>query len=484
MPNGFAYFALLSWPLVTFLIFRAMPIPKAIAWTIVGGYLLLPGRAGFDIPLLPPIDKTLVPAVSAAVMTLIMMRDPRTPRPEPPGQTGKWLVRALLGLMIVTPFVTVLTNPEPVVAGPLYIPGLRVYDAFGVVNDTLVVLIPFILAQRFLATEAEITTLLKILVLAGLVYSAPTLFEIRMSPQLNTWIYGFFRHSFAQHIRGDGFRPIVFLAHGLWLAIFLATCILAAASLWRARRGERYGRVWLPVALYLLVVLVLAKSIGALLITALFLPVLLVFGARMQLLVAVLVAMMVLFYPLLRGTGLIPVEPFIEAVEKVMPERAQSFEFRVRNEDQLLERANEKPFAGWGDWGRSRIYDEVTGRDRSVSDGAWIILIGRGGWLGYLTHFGLLTVPTVLLWIHRKRYPLSLGTSGLAVILAANLLDLVPNATLTPLTWLMAGALAGRMRMVGSGTAMTAAPAGVRRRQQALTRPRAMSRAVRRSSQP
>lgn len=37
--------------------------------------------------------------------------------------------------------------------------------------------------------------------------------------------------------------------------------------------------------------------------------------------------------------------------------------------------------------------------------------------------------------------------AGLALILAFNMIDLLPNATLTPLTWLIAGALLGYAEM-------------------------------------
>ena len=46
------------------------------------------------------------------------------------------------------------------------------------------------------------------------------LVEVRLSPQINTWIYGFFQHDFIQMMRYGGFRPIVFLPHGLWVAFF------------------------------------------------------------------------------------------------------------------------------------------------------------------------------------------------------------------------------------------------------------------------
>jgi hypothetical protein len=87
----------------------------------------------------------------------------------------------------------------------------------------------------------------------------------------------------------------------------------------------------------------------------------------------------------------------------------------------------------------------------TVSDGRWIILIGIFGWVGYLAEFGLIALPVLLLWA-RGAGLASLGAGPLAgpvaLLLAINLIELIPNATLTPLTWLLAGAVLGLAEQV------------------------------------
>ena len=56
MPNALAFLAVFSWPLAVFLLFKFLPRAEAFAWSILGGYLLLPTRAGIDLPAVPPID--------------------------------------------------------------------------------------------------------------------------------------------------------------------------------------------------------------------------------------------------------------------------------------------------------------------------------------------------------------------------------------------------------------------------------------------
>jgi hypothetical protein len=270
-----------------------------------------------------------------------------------------------------------------------------------------------------------------------------------MSPQLNAWFYGYFPHSFAQQVRNGGFRAVVFLGHGLVVAIFFAVTILATFALWRARRPSDGGAGTLIAGAWLLGVLVLCKSLGALISTLLLLPLLLFASARVQMIVAAAIAVIVLLYPMMRGAGLIPVDRLYAISASISDERAESFKFRLDNEDILLDRANHKPLAGWGIWGRNRVYDPESGRDISVTDGAWIIIIGVYGWIGYAVQFGLLTIPTLLLALRQRASALSFATTGLCLVLAVNLIDLIPNAGLSPLTWLIAGAVLGHWEQGG-----------------------------------
>jgi len=451
MPNTLAYIVLFGWPVIVYVLFRRLPPAAALGWAVVAGYLLLPTRTGIDLPVIPAIDKDGVPVLSSALMLLLGVGGAsagRRNRMEPTERRGSrsgWIIKALLVVFFVSPTITVLTNPEPVIVGPLFIPGLKLYDAASIFASFAINILPFLLAWRLFASPEGHVQLLRILVFALLGYSLLVLFEIRMSPQLNRTIYGFFPHSFLQHIRAGGFRPVVFLHHGLWLAILVAMAAIGAGALWREKiaRGERAGK-WLFAAIFILIVLSLSNSLGALAITLILLPAVLILGVRGQLLLASAVAITVLLYPMFRGAELLPVDLAVSISASIDQERAASLTFRLDNEKALLEKANEKPFTGWGNWGRNQIFAPETGEQISVTDGTWIIIIGSFGWLGYLAQFGLLTLPIILLAFRRTDLGLTQATSGLAIALAANLIDLTLNATLTPVTWLIAGALMGR----------------------------------------
>ncbi len=436
-----------AWPVVVAALFARLRPAHAIWWSILSAYLLLPDGMSLDLPMVPTLDKDSVPALATFVAALIVVS--RLAERDATQVLPGWLPRVTLiniclAASILGVVATVLTNREPVPAGSSPIPGLRPYDAISVLLGFGLSLLPFLLGRRFFGHPESHRVLLRILVIAGAAYSLLALFEIRMSPQVNNIVYGYFQHSWIQHVRGDGFRPVVFLNHGLWLAIFFSCCILSALVLSRTE-GDRRRLAYLVAAGWLLATLILSKSLGALAITLLLIPVVLLLGTRLQLTVAAIIAAMILFYPMLRGAGVIPVDRISSLAYSINPGRAASLDHRLVNEDLLLERAREKPIFGWGSWGRNRIYEEETGRDLSTTDGQWIIQVGRYGWVGYLGQFGILCFGIMLLWWRSKSYQITLATAGLAVVLTGNLIDLIPNATLTPLTWLMAGALVGRI---------------------------------------
>ncbi len=256
-------------------------------------------------------------------------------------------------------------------------------------------------------------------------------------------------------LRDDSYRPVVFLQTGLWLTIFLCMSTVAAFTLWRVRKGDQR---WLIGGLWLLMTLVLCHSLGALAITFLALPIVLLLSTRGQLFLVSAVAITLVLYPVLRGAGLIPVEQIASIADSISTDRGQSLQFRLDNEDRLLARANAKPLAGWGSWGRGRVYDPETGADISITDGMWIITIGQSGWLGYIGQFGLLAAPILSLAFLRGRSKPSIEIAGLAIALVTNLVDMIPNATLTPVTWLIAGTLAGSFARGGFSTAASESP--------------------------
>lgn len=450
MPNAVAYLMLLAWPVVSLILFRRLPLERAILWCIVAGYLLLPPLAKFDLPLVPDMDKFAISSIVAFGLCIYYVGKPVPLLPRHPA------AQVLVVLFVFSVVPTVLTNGEPMLfhqianAEPIQIlshqvPGLRWRDLGSVVINQMIVLMPFLLGRRYLSTPQAQRYLLLALMIGALAYSILALIEVRFSPQMNVWVYGFFQHDFRQMIRNGGYRPIVFLPHALWLAFFMVSALMATTALARtAAAGQRVRLI--ATAIYLFLVLVSCKSMASLAYGLVFTPVVAFAPLRWQLRMALGLGLIAVIYPMLRNIGLIPTDDVVRYFETLSYDRAHSLKFRFDNEEELLVRAAEKPWFGWGGWGRNLILHEVSGEILSIPDGRWIIVFGTFGWLGYIAEMGLLAVPLVLLMVAMRRVPVaefSPYAAPIALILAATLLDMLLNATLIPLTWLCAGAVLG-----------------------------------------
>ncbi|MCC5969957.1 MAG: hypothetical protein JJU15_08400 [Pararhodobacter sp.] len=459
--NSVALLALLAWPLVVFALFRVLTLERALIWSILGGYMALPQVSQINLPGIPAFDKVTIPNLAAFIGCLIVLG--RFPAILPESRIGK----VILAVFVISPAATVLYNLEPVQFGVasfgsfqvlnpnalerFQLPGMRAYDAVSALTRQILLMLPFFLARAIFRSADSLREIVVALIVAGFIYSLPMLFEVRFSPQLHTWIYGFFQHDFGQAMRAGGFRPLVFMPHGIWVAFFAFMCVMAAASLLRQSGPESRGRNLL-ITLFMAGLVVICKTMGAIVMMLIFVPILLILRPRQHLALAALIALVVLAYPLLRGSGLVPTDALVAQVAAINPDRAQSLEYRFDMEDRILIHVEQKMLLGWGGWGRFIPHDPQTGLSDVVVDGNWIITIGHYGWLGYLALFGLLTLPLLKLWWHaRKPFapPVPLPVSALALILSANLFDLLPNDTLIPFTWLIAGAILGYAEELG-----------------------------------
>ena len=289
--NWFATLALLAWPVVALWLYQTRPVNQATLWTILGGYLLLPVGASIKLAEgIPQLDKISIPALAALAGCFFFAR--RALR----FWNGFGLTEVLLLIFLIGPFVTSALNTDPVLSGPVLLPGVGAYDGLSAIVTQFLFLLPFFLARQLLRDSADIEEILRTLVIAGLLYSLPMLFEIRMSPQLHFWFYGYYPSQFVQQMRDGGFRPVVFIGHGLSVAFFTMTATLAATALWRTRtRVRRFPPA--RVTAYLSVILILCKGMASLLYGAVVASLIYWTKPRLQLRVAMVLVTVALLYP-------------------------------------------------------------------------------------------------------------------------------------------------------------------------------------------
>jgi hypothetical protein len=444
MPNIIAYAVLLAWPLVAWLLAkRFKDSADKVLFLVVIPYLFLPVKTAVDLPLLPSIDKF---SLSALVAYLLMRRGIKTFK----AFTISRGIKIALIAILIGPVCTIFFNSEPLQFIGASLPGLKAWDLIGLTFVSFTsVFIPFLLGAFFLNTAESHRRILYWLALGGLLYLLPVLWEVRMSPQLHAQIYGFFPHDFSQQIRSGGFRPVVFLGHGLLVAFFMCGAGIAALVLWRNNMRIGY---FAPAVTFILMTLAvfLCKTLSVLIY---FIPIcFLIYFVKPKIHFQIAAAVMafIMLYPALRESATPLLRDLVIQISNYNEERSRSLEFRLNNEEVLLAKANEKPLFGWGSWGRNAIYDDY-GKMTSITDGYWIIVFGSYGWAGYLSFFALLFFP---LWQWRKLLNSNLQpeallySSAIALLMLANAIDFIPNAAFSPLTLLLAGALYGRARLL------------------------------------
>ena len=380
--------ALLMWPIVCLCIFASSKsLSRSLIWAMLGAQLLLPVAATIKIQMVPQIDKGSIASFSALLGCLFFGR-----RKLDGATTRFGLVEILIIITVVSPIITSELNPDNLVIGGRFIPGVSLYDAISAAQAAVIALASPSGWDGVFCVRPMIVEIFSLFSRSrGSAIPYRCCSRSASAPNCTIGSMDTIRQISFKLIREGGFRPMVLMGHGLLAAFFLMTSVLAAATLWRIR--VRVGPLQASIATPVLgVVLLLCKSLGAL-VYAIFGFLLVFFGKpKTQFRVAIVLVTISMAYPLLRSFDLVPTKLIVELAASIDDERAESLAFRLDNEDMLLRRAFERPLFGWGRFGRNRVYDADLGEDISVTDGRWVIVIGQFGLIGFLAEFGLLSI--------------------------------------------------------------------------------------------
>lgn len=422
---------LIGWVPICLILMAALPRRVSVVVAVVGGWLILPPSA-IAISGLSSFTKQSALTYGVLLGTLLFTPD-RLLRLRP-----HWLDLWVIGYS-VSPFFSSMTN------------GLGAYDGgSAVLGHTSVWALPYLVGRIHFQGERNLRDLLRGMVVACIILIPFCLYEMRMSPTLLTDIYGLGRF---QGMRLGGWRPRILFTNGLEFGLWMSMCFLAGVWLWRSGTFQRFagwpvGRFWLPV---LGVVTLLCRSSGALALLALGLGVLWTarrFRSRLAMLFLVLAP---LIYVGVRVPDLWDYSGAVTFLREYFDEaRAQSFEFRLQNEDVLVAKAVEKPLFGWGGWGRARVYDE-TGRDLTVTDGFWVIALGNNGAFG-LAFFLSMFIAPALLFIKKSApedwtSPAAAGQAAAVCLNALFMIDCLFNAFPTAVYVVVLGGLVATLQL-------------------------------------
>ncbi len=422
-----------GWIPAVLLLFYLLSPKKAAAAAFVAGWMFLPVIA-YQFQGLP--DYTKMTATCLGILLGALVYDRRTLfnfRPK--------AVDIPMLLWCTAPFFSSVANQ---------IQGSGVYDGLSeTMYQTISWGLPYFIGRIYFTDHKGITILAKAVFIGGLVYIPFCMFEMIMSPQIHRLTYGYHQHSFLQTIRAGGFRPMVYMEHGLMAAIWMTSA--TSLGIWLSYSKMLPSRI-LSIPTNILIVVLLAttfmmKSTGAIFLFLVGISFLFLTFKMKHTLLIWLLLLIPPGYIVSRTTGIWSGENLSTMVsEKFSPERGQSLQFRFDNEKILIDKAMEGTFFGWGGWGRSRVYDEK-GRDISVTDGLWIIVLGTRGIYGITLL--LLTIQLPMLLLLFRVPPGKWGTqlyapvSMLAVLLAIYMIDNLLNAMVNPIFMLFTGGLVG-----------------------------------------
>jgi hypothetical protein len=433
--NMFAVLVMIGWIPAVLLIFSRMSAPRAMMLSFIVAWLFLP-QVSFILPGIP--DYTKMSATCYGILLATLIFDAQRFR----SFRASW-VDIPIALYCIAPLFSSLVN------------GLGLYDGLSNVLSQIVTwALPYFLGRLYLNNLEALKEIAILIVWGGLIYAPLCLLESRLSPQLHRWVYGFHAHQFAQTIRLDGFRPTVFMQHGLMVAMWMMTSTLLLIWLWQTHvlpktlqwPGSPLQLRTLWLVILMIGTFVLMRSTGAYLMMGLSLLILWIARSFRTLLPVLLMIVLMNGYLGLSASGYLSGsqrQQVTQAVTQVMgKDRAGSLAFRLSNEEILGNRARKSLIFGWGGWGRARIFDEY-GKDISVTDSLWIITFGNMGLVGLISMMATLLLPVAIFCYRFSPATWSLvqvaPAAGIATILLMYALDCLLNAVVNPIFILLGG---------------------------------------------
>jgi hypothetical protein len=417
------------WPLLSIGLFALLSPRRAALAVILGGWLLLP-NAVLPLPGLPDLSKPLAVALGALV-GMLCFDGQRLLRWRP-----SW-IDAPIVLLCAVPAVSSLSNQ------------LGWYDALTAsFEQAWRIGIPYVVGRIYCSDLPGVHDLAAALVLSAVLYAPLCMIEMMYGPILNHAVYAGPAADLLNTYRFGGFRPEVFLRHGLELAVWMAAATVVAV--WLASAGARRRLAALPLWLWsalLGLMTVLMRSVNGWALALLGIATLVSLRTTRR---ATLFVCLMLAAPVYVGTRIATdwdAKSLVRVVRQATTVgRAQSLQYRLQQERSLMRKAWQRPGFGWGRWGRARIHN-AGGEDVSVTDSAWIIAFGDSGLLGVVALFTALLLPPLAFLARWPAFlwtaPAAAPAAALAVVLVLVTIDCCFNAFVSPPHLVIAGSLAG-----------------------------------------
>ncbi|MEG5042656.1 MULTISPECIES: O-antigen ligase domain-containing protein [unclassified Microcoleus] len=413
---------------IVFYLFVRFPPQRAVIISFVVAWLFLP-QPSYPIPVLPPFTK--VSSVCYSILLATLVYDTARLTCFKPG----WLDVPMV-IWCLCPIVTQVSN-----GGSPISPTFNQIISWG---------LPYLVGRLYVGSLDGLRQLAIGIFAGGLAYIPFTLIEGLRGPILHQTVYGVNAFDdWSQAVRAGGWRPVVFMQHGLMVGMWMMTATLIAVWFWQTGTLKKFqGRNIKTLAIILIIAFLLCRSTGA---YSLFVFALIVlFSAKWfrTSLPLLFIIGYIVFYLYIAAAGQFSSKQVIGFITPIFgQERADSVKFRFDMEEILGEKARQRFLLGWGDSGGNRVYNDE-GRDISVTDSLWIIAFGTYGAVGLVSLFSSLLLPVIVFsvfkypartWSNPKVAP----AAALGVALSMYVFDCVLNAMINPIFALIAGGISG-----------------------------------------
>ena len=429
--------AMFGWIPVVLAIFASLPPRRAVLVCFITGWLFLP-MAAYRFEGFPDYNKES--ATSMVVFLAALLFDGAKVLSFRPRLTD-----LPIALWCLCPLATSISN------------DLGVYDGFSTSLKVIVSwALPYVIGRIYFTDLAALRELAIGIFIGGLIYLPFCLWEIRMSPRLHLIVYGFRQHAFGQTVKMGGYRPMVFMQHGLMVGMWMACATLLGAWLWSTGAVKRLRGIemrWLVAGMA--VTTVLCKSMAAIGFLTIGWGALWVSRHTRTRFAVVFLLVAPLVYMSARSIGGWDGWVMVDFGHMLGEQQGESIETRIVSENHFFDKAKHRLTFGWGGHSRIVVTDEK-GRRIAIPDGMWVIALAERGFVGLTLLTATLLTPAVVMlrrfpyryWSHPETAP----AVAIGVMMLLYMLDCLPNAMINPIFMLAGGGLCAQAAWRGPRT--------------------------------
>jgi len=299
--------------------------------------------------------------------------------------------------------------------------------------------VPFCFGRGFVRSRADLLEIARIIIYAAAAYTILALWEWRMMQPIHRILYGYFHHSFHQHMRWGHFRPVVCFPHTLAFGMFFAWTSLLAIAMYKSKQLPRLTLT--PPRLLVILPLLGVLSCMSLGPWGLFAIGLGAYWLRRwrQWRLVIWAPMLIAFAWMgARYTGVVSGDLAIDTVKTLSAKRADSLETRIKAETLTIAHAKKRPAFGWGAFGRNRVRD-ARGKE-VVTDGLWVILVGINGLVGLASFYLWWCWPIIISGRARTRLVMDPVIYPVLVAIGLQAVNLIFNGFVSPVLTMFSGA--------------------------------------------